>query len=77
MGKKADETAFHARAIMPADDFLSLGIEEVAYVKRVASHNNAGWAIFSADGENLGMMDNRLLAFAAILQHDLEPLNVH
>jgi hypothetical protein len=32
---------------------------------------------YAADGTPLGAMPSRELAFAALKQHDLEPVNVH
>jgi hypothetical protein len=35
------------------------------------------WAAYAADGTRLGLMPTRELAFAALKQHDLEPVSVH
>lgn len=55
----------------------SWGLQDVAYVKAVTVQDQAMWAIFSADGNQLGLSPNRDLAFAAAKQHDLEPMSAH
>ncbi len=53
------------------------GLQDIAYVKRVTVNDETGWAIHSADGANIGMALDRDVAFAAVRQHDLEPVSVH
>ncbi|WP_142849027.1 DUF1150 family protein [Telmatospirillum sp. J64-1] len=62
---------------MSAHDLALWGLQDVAYVKRVMEDGEEGWAIYAADGTHMGMAPERELAFAAIKQHDLEPLSVH
>lgn len=62
---------------MSAHDFALWGNQDVAYVKRAVIDEQAVWSIHSADGANIGMTHDRELAFAAVRQHDLEPLSVH
>lgn len=66
-----------ALSIMSERDFAAWGLENIAYIKRVEASKAVGWAIYSADGGALGVADNRPLAFAAVRQHDMEPLSVH
>lgn len=60
-------------------DLAVLGLHRLAYVKPVRNENDVvQLAICAADGTRLATMDNRRdLAFAAIRQHDLEPVSVH
>lgn len=60
-------------------DLAVLGLHRLAYVKPVQSENDGvRLAIHAADGTRLATMDNRRdIAFAAIRQHDLEPVSVH
>jgi hypothetical protein len=58
-------------------DFAVLGIEYVAFVKPVAADGEMAYAIHAADGTEMGIVDDRDVAFAAVRQHDLEPLSVH
>lgn len=58
-------------------EFALLGMNEVAYVKRVMVNDEAGFAIFSADGTQVAVLPDRDVAVATIRQHDLEPASVH
>jgi len=64
---------------MTVRDLALWGAEDVAYVKQVPGEGGDGtaWAIHAADGTQMGLAGNRELAFAAVRQHDLEPLSVH
>lgn len=63
---------------MSETDFANWGMPEVAFVKRVIGDGGAiGWAIHAANGTQMGMAPSRDLAFAAIKQHEMEPLSVH
>ncbi len=67
------------------EDFAALGMQGVAYVRRVLERVDAKaggeaivvFAIHSADGERIGGAPSRELAFAAIRQHGLEPVDAH
>lgn len=64
---------------MSAEAFASLGVQGIAYVRRLVetppgeSAPRAVYAIFAADGERIGTAPDRDTAFAAIRQHELEP----
>lgn len=60
-----------------ARELYALGVEHVAYVKTVTENGATAWAVHAADGTRLGLMPTRELAFAALKQHDLEPVSVH
>jgi hypothetical protein len=68
---------------MSEADFASWGLPELAYVKHVLVANpssgglSEGWSIHAADGTHMGLAPSRDLAFAAIKQHELEPVSVH
>jgi hypothetical protein len=64
------------RLISPKELAL-LGVEDVAYVKRVMANGAAAYAIHAADGTEMAVLADRDLAFATLRQHDLEPLSVH
>ena len=72
------DRASAARA-MSLSDFAVWGMPEVAFVKKVAGAKagEAGWSIHAADGSQMGLAPSRDLAFAAIRQHELEPVSVH
>ncbi len=58
-------------------DLSELGLEHVAYVRACVQDGEALWSIHSADGQEIGQAPTRDLAFAAIVQHDMEPASVH
>jgi hypothetical protein len=62
---------------MSAQDFALWGVQDVAFVKQVIINDEVGWSIHGADGTPIGLAPERDLAFAAVVQHDLEPLSVH
>jgi hypothetical protein len=64
------------RAISP-QDFATLGMQGVAYVKRVVVNDAVAYAIFAADGTQVGLAPSRDIAVASLVQHELEPLSVH
>lgn len=60
-----------------ARDFAAFGVDIVAYVKPVTVNGTAGYAIHAADGTPLTLVPGRDAAFAAVRQHDMEPVSVH
>lgn len=72
--RSLDETG---RPMMSEADFANWGLPEVAFVKRISVDDTVGWSIHAADGTQMGLAPSRDLAFAAIKQHELEPLSVH
>jgi hypothetical protein len=62
---------------LSANDFASLGMSDLAYVKPVQVDGRPAYAIHAADGTQMAVVNGRELAFAAIRQHDLEAVDVH
>jgi hypothetical protein len=58
-------------------ELYALGVQQLAYVKRVSENGADAYGLFAADGTPLAVMATRELAFAALKQHDLEPMSVH
>lgn len=59
-------------------DLSALGVEDVAYIKPVVTEEGKnGFAIHAADGSLMAVVDDRDVAFAAVRQHDMDPVNVH
>lgn len=58
-------------------DLMQLGLQEVAYVKPVLIEGRSAVTVHAADGTQIAVMESREQAFAAVRQHDLEPLSVH
>jgi hypothetical protein len=46
-------------------------------VRRQAGDRETLYAIGSADGQQLALVDDRKLAFVVARQHDMEPVSVH
>lgn len=67
----------HHWATLPEDQFAALGVGDVAYVKAKEVDGRQVFAIHSADGNEVGVVAGRELAFVAVRQHDLEPVSVH
>lgn len=62
---------------IPTQEFVSLGMQNLAYIKPVVVDDHAAFAIHAADGTIMAVMNDRRLAEAAVRQHDLEPVSVH
>ena len=58
-------------------EFALLGMNDMAYVRRVVANDEPGFAIHSADGTQLALVPNEDIAYATIRQNDLEPMSVH
>jgi hypothetical protein len=63
-------------ALTPAQWASSL-LNQVAYIKPVEADGAVAYAIHAADGTQLGLSADRETAFAAVRQHELEPMSVH
>ena len=62
---------------LSSQDFLSLGVSQVAYVKPLEQDGDSYFAIYAADGTQMAVLANRDAALAVIRQHDMEPLTLH
>jgi hypothetical protein len=58
-------------------EFALLGMNDVAYVKRLVVNDEASYAIHTADGTQVAVLADFDVAIATIRQHDLEPLSLH
>ncbi len=67
----------NAWQLLPPDQFAALGLDDLAYVKPKLVGERKLYAIHTADGSEVGIVDGRELAFATITQNDLEPVSVH
>ena len=66
---------FNIRAMSP-DDLARLGVSAIAYVKPMELNGVAVFTIHAADGTQVGVAQNRAVAFAAIVQHEMLPAYV-
>lgn len=64
------------RAMTPTD-FAALGAQQVAYVKPVMTDDKTAYAIHSADGTLLLVVETMEKAFAVVRQNELEPVAAH
>ncbi|WP_026986154.1 DUF1150 family protein [Fodinicurvata fenggangensis] len=55
------------------DDFLSFGVDDVAYVRPF----QGAVGIFAADGTKIAVMADFDVACAAVRQNGMEPMTVH
>jgi hypothetical protein len=63
---------------LPDDAFLSLGAQQIAYVKAINLPDGAhAFGIFSADGKPMAAAPSVEVAQALLRQHELEPALVH
>ena len=71
----------HTHTEMTVQDFLALGLRDLAYVKPSAviegEDAQGVFEIHTADGTSVGAAPSRELAFAAIRQNGLEPVSAH
>ena len=58
-------------------DVFAVAELPVAYIKAVIVDGARAYAIHAADGTALAIVKNRDVAFAAVRQHELEPVSVH
>jgi hypothetical protein len=58
-------------------EFAALGMNDLAYIRRVVTESGTGYVICAADGTAMAAVEDRDVAFAAARQHGLEPLSVH
>ena len=72
----APVAAFDIRHLS-AEQLAQLGVSQIAYVKPVTVNGQHGFAIHAADGTPMGLIGDREVAMAAILQHEMHPLSVH
>jgi hypothetical protein len=62
---------------MSARELALLGVQDLAYIKRVVVDGAAGYAVHAADGTQIALLPDREVAFATVRQNDLEPVSVH
>ena len=62
---------------LSSQDFLSLGLSQVAYVKAIEQDGQDYCAIYAADGTQMAVLPSHEAALAAIRQHDMEALTLH
>ena len=61
---------------MSPQDFALVGMQQLAYIKPTVVNGVTGFSIHAADGTQIGMAPSRDIAFAAVTQHELEPVSL-
>ncbi|MGC2413265.1 MAG: DUF1150 family protein [Stellaceae bacterium] len=62
---------------LSAKELGLLGMNDVAYIKRVIDNGTEAFSVHAADGARIAVLANRDLAFAVVRQNDMEPVSVH
>jgi hypothetical protein len=62
---------------LSASDLLVFGLNDIAYLKPAEVNGQSVYAIHAADGSQLAFVANREVGFAAMHQHELEPVSLH
>lgn len=62
---------------LTTEQLAQLGMQQIAYVKPVEINGTTGFAIHAANGMPMGLAENRDVALAAIVQHEMTPVPVH
>lgn len=62
---------------MSTEEFLSLGLRDVAYIKPLATDSEPAFAIHAADGTQLTVMDSIDSAMIMVRHNDLQAVTVH
>ena len=62
---------------LSARELVMLGMNDVAYIKRVIEDGTEAFSIHAADGTRMALLPDRNLAFAVVRQNDMEPVSVH
>lgn len=65
-------TSQHGLKNLSTQDFLSFGMQDVAYVKQTTSDGISQFSIHAADGTQLSVMDSMHEAMNVIRYNDLE-----
>jgi hypothetical protein len=71
------ETAVLDIRHLSIEQLARLGVAQIAYVKPVVVNGAQGFAIHAADGTAMAITEDRDVAVAAILQHEMFPVSVH
>ena len=58
-------------------DWLTFGLNDIAYLRPTVVDGQPVYAIHAADGSQLALAVSRDVGVAAMEQHDLEPASLH
>jgi hypothetical protein len=60
-----------------AEQLAELGVSRIAYVKPIEVEGKPGFAIHAANGTPMALIEDRDVAIAVIVQHEMLPALVH
>jgi hypothetical protein len=75
-GQAAGPAVMDIHHISP-EQLAMLGIQQIAYIKQVVVDGTPAFAIHAADGTPMAVAQERDVAVAAIVQHQMVPALVH
>lgn len=58
-------------------DFMALGMNDLAYVRAMEIDGQTVFAVHAADGRQLTVLPSRELAFSTVIQNEMTPVSVH
>ncbi|MEM7617865.1 MAG: DUF1150 family protein [Pseudomonadota bacterium] len=62
---------------LSAQDFLSFGAQQIAYIRKVSVEGKPAYALHDADGTPLSVVETFESALAVARYSELEPASVH
>jgi hypothetical protein len=62
---------------LSARELGNFGLDDIAYIKSVTVDGQKLHSIHAADGTPLTVVSERDIAFATVLQHEMNPASVH
>ena len=62
---------------LSVEQLAELGVAQIAYVRKVITHDGPAIGVFAANGAPLAVASSVDLARAAIVQNDMAPVSVH
>lgn len=67
----------HRSRNVSVEALAAMGAPNTAYIKPTEHEGRTVYAVHGNDGTPLAVAETRALAFAAVRQHDMEPVDVH
>jgi hypothetical protein len=75
-GKATGPAVIDIHHISP-EQLATLGMQQIAYIKPVVVDGTPAFAIHAADGTPMAVAQERDIAVAAIVQHEMVPALIH
>lgn len=62
---------------LSSQEFLHVGIDQIAYVRPIGENDNGHYGVYAADGTQISVMDDYNKALASIHDHEMHAVTVH